>query len=319
MGPSDLHDIIDGLALHDDPHILVGPGDDAGVHLLGETALVETVDVITPVVDDPFTFGAISACNSLSDVYAMGGRPLSALAIAGFPSCDYGPAVFREILKGAVSTLQKAGASLIGGHSFDDQELKFGLSVTGIAEKDRLLRVSGAKEGDLLILTKPLGVGILTTGLKAGKLREEELKEATEWMLTLNDKASELALRAGASSCTDVTGFGLLGHAQNMVRESGLDFCINAAAVPVMRGVQDMIDSGMVPAGAYNNLRFLEGKVDFSSSISEELRLILSDPQTSGGLLLSLPEEGLKVFEESALFFAVIGRVSQGEGKIFVT
>ncbi|MFA5354752.1 MAG: selenide, water dikinase SelD [Thermodesulfovibrionales bacterium] len=318
MGPSDLHDIIDGLQPQEDQRILVGPGDDAGVHIIGNTAIVETVDVITPVVDDPFTFGAISACNSLSDVYAMGGRPLSALAVAGFPSCDYGPAVFREIMKGAMETLKRAGAFLIGGHSFDDQELKFGLAVTGIVEKDRILRVSGASEGDLLVLTKPLGIGILTTALKGGKLGENELHEAVTWMLTLNDRASEIALKAGASSGTDVTGFGLLGHAQNMLRNPGLDFHISHSQVPVMTGVQEMIDSGMVPAGGYNNLRFLEGKVEFAPSVSEDGKLILTDPQTSGGLLLTIPAEGIEAFQNAAAFFAIIGKVVRGKGMILV-
>src|SRR5208283_2682065 len=187
MGPADLEQII--AALHDygdtmpgsekdSPVVLIGPGDDAAVTLIGDTAIVETVDVITPVVNDPFTFGAISANNSISDVYAMGGTPVTALAIAGFSSCDYEPVVFKEILRGAVHTLSKAGARLIGGHSFDDAELKFGLSVTGIVDKDRILRVSGAKEGDVIILTKPIGIGILTTASKGGKLSEEAMKPA---------------------------------------------------------------------------------------------------------------------------------------------
>jgi selenide,water dikinase len=276
------------------------------------------VDVITPVVNAPFTFGAISANNSLSDVYAMGGRPVSALAIAGFSSCDYESVVLKEILRGAVHSLKRAGAILIGGHSFEDAELKFGLSVTGIIDKNKILRVSGAEEGDFIIITKPIGIGILATALKGGKITDDNMKTAIEWMLTLNDKASELALKAGATSCTDVTGFGLLGHAYNMVKDSSTDFEIKKDSIPVLEHVHEMINAGMVPEGAYNNLRFLGGKVEFSPHVTEEGRLLLADPQTSGGLLITLKKENIKVFEESGIFFSVIGRVVKGSGKIIV-
>ncbi|MBZ0156131.1 MAG: selenide, water dikinase SelD [Alphaproteobacteria bacterium] len=318
MGPADLEEIIGTLRFEENPAVLVGPGDDAGVYLVDDTAVVETVDVITPVVNDPFLFGAISANNSLSDIYAMGGRPIAALAVAGFPSCDYGPAVFRDIVKGAVHSLQRAGAVLIGGHSFDDPELKFGLSVTGVIDRNRILRVSGAEEGDVIVITKPVGLGILTTALKGGKLTDEEIKPAVEWMLTLNDAASSLALRAGATSCTDVTGFGLLGHAHTMVRGSEVDFIIEYSAVPVLGRVREMVDAGMIPGGAYQNLSFLAGKVDFPPGLSEEEKLLLSDPQTSGGLLLTMKEERLALFRESPLFFSAIGRVVKGTGKIVV-
>jgi len=288
------------------------------VHLIGDHAVVETVDVITPVVNDPFTFGAISAANSISDVYAMGGRPLTALAIAGFPSCDYEPAVLREVLRGAVSTLKRAGAVLIGGHSFQNDEMKFGLSVTGVVDKERILRAQGAAEGDVIIMTKPLGIGILTTALKGGKLTDAQMGAAIEWMLTLNEAASGLAVRADASACTDITGFGLLGHSANMLRGSSLDFVIHNDRVPVMDKVYEMIDAGMVPEGAYHNLRFMDGKVDFPTDFPEERKLLLSDPQTSGGLLITMKEDGLRVFEESRVYFAVIGRVVKGAGKIVV-
>lgn len=296
----------------------MGPGDDAGVYLIGDTAIVETVDVITPVVNDPFTYGAISANNSLSDVYAMGGRPVSALAITGFSSCDYEPVVLKEILRGALHSLSIAGAVLIGGHSFEDSELKFGLSVTGLVNKDKILRASGAKEGDIIIITKPIGIGVLTTSLKGNKMTDKDIKHAIDWMMTLNNEASELALKADATACTDITGFGLLGHACNMVKNSNLDFIIQKAEVPVLEGVNKMINAGMVPEGAYNNLRFLDRKVEFSSNIDEEDRLLLSDPQTSGGLLITLKEDNLKVFRESSIFFSVIGKVIKGSGKIIV-
>lgn len=319
MGPSDLEEIIGDIQPCESASVLVGPGDDAGIHLIDGTAIVETVDVITPVVNDPFTFGAISANNSLSDVYAMGGRPVSALAIAGFSSCDYEHVVFKEILRGAVHSLKRAGAILIGGHSFEDAELKFGLSVTGIVNKDKILKVSGAEEGDVIVITKPIGIGILATSLKGGKLTDDDMKTAIDWMLTLNDKASELALKADATACTDITGFGLLGHACNMVKGSDIDFEIKIDSVPVLEHVREMINAGMVPEGAYNNLRFLDGKVEFSSNIAEEDRLLLADPQTSGGLLITMKEENIKVFEESGIFFSVIGRVIKGSGRIIVT
>jgi len=298
--------------------VLVGPGDDAGVHLIGDQAVVETVDVITPVVNDPFTFGAISATNSMSDVYAMGGRPLTALAVAGFPSCDYEPAVLKEIIKGAIAALRHAGAVLIGGHSFEDNEIKFGLSVTGIVNKNNILRVGGAAEGDVLILTKPLGIGILTTALKGGKLSDDDIIPAVEWMLTLNEAASLVAVGAGATACTDVTGFGLLGHALNMVTGTGLDFVIHNDRVPILHRVKEMIDAGMVPEGAYHNLRYLDGKVAFRAGMSEEHKLLLSDPQTSGGLLITMKGDAVSFFEKSSVFFAVIGKVEKGSGKVNV-
>ncbi|MGO9014274.1 MAG: selenide, water dikinase SelD [Dissulfurispiraceae bacterium] len=327
MGPADLEQII--AALHDyedatpgsgkdSPVVLIGPGDDAGITLIGDTAVVETVDVITPVVNDPFTFGAISANNSISDVYAMGGRPVTAMAIVGFSSCDYETVVLKEILRGALHTLGRAGARLIGGHSFEDPELRFGLSVMGIVDRNNILKVSGAAEGDMIILTKPLGVGILATALKGRKLTDEAMGPAIEWMLTLNDKASFLASSTGATACTDVTGFGLLGHAYNMVRNAAVDFVIENSRVPVLEHVLEMIDRGMVPEGAYKNLDYSEGKVVFSSSVSYESKLLLSDPQTSGGLLFTVGEDHIKAFEGSSLFFSVIGRVEKGSGSIIV-
>ena len=327
MGPADLEQIIAALHNYEDamswsgkdsPVVLIGPGDDAGITLIGDTAVVETVDVITPVVNDPFTFGAISANNSISDVYAMGGRPITALAIAGFSSCDYETAVLNEILRGALHTLGRAGARLIGGHSFDDPELKFGLSVTGIVDRNKILKVSGAAEGDVIILTKPLGVGILTTALKGGKLTDEAMGQAIEWMLTLNDKASFIASSLGATACTDITGFGLLGHAYNMVRNAAVDFVIENSRIPVLELVMEMMDKYMVPEGAYKNLQYTEDKVVFSSGVSDESKLLLSDPQTSGGLLFTLGEDRIKALKGSSLFFSVIGRVEKGSGSIIV-
>jgi selenide,water dikinase len=300
--------------------VIVGPGDDAGVYSLNaNTTLVETVDVITPVVDDPFTFGAISATNSLSDIYAMGGSPITALAILGFPSCDYDPEVIKEILHGAVSKLREAGVSLMGGHSIEDQELKFGLSVTGVIKKDRILRIQGAMPGDILVLTKPIGIGILTTALKGGRLREDEIKDVITLMLTLNDRASKAAINANAHAVTDITGFGLLGHAYNMVKNPKIDFYFSFNSIPILPRVTEMVDKGMVPEGAYNNLKSLKGNVLFPDRFSEENQLILSDPQTSGGLLMAIPEESLGIFEEGSIPFYVIGKVEKGKGKIRIS
>lgn len=297
---------------------MVGLGDDAGVYLLNGVALVETVDIITPLVNDPFTFGAISACNSLSDVYAMGGKPVAALAIVGYPPCDYEPQVLKEIINGTLKILDLAGAFLIGGHTFEDTELKFGLSVTGIVDKQNILQASGAKEGDLIILTKPLGVGIVTTALKGGKIQDTGLREAIDWMLTLNDLASNAAIAAKATSCSDVTGFGLLGHSINMLKKTSVDFIINMQNIPVFKDVFRLIDEGMVPEGAYRNFRFFEQHIDFAPYIAEQEKLLLFDPQTSGGLLITLHEENLSVFQKFGVFFAIIGNVVKGTGKITV-
>jgi selenide,water dikinase len=277
--------------------------------------IVETVDVITPVVNDPFAFGGISAANSLSDIYAMGGRPLTALAVLGYSSCDYESAVVREIMRGAIETLRQAGAALIGGHSFEDQELKFGLSVTGTIRRESILRSRGSRPGDLIVMTKPIGTGVLATALKGRKLGDEDLSQAVRSMLTLNDRASEAALQAGATSATDVTGFGLLGHASSMIRGSSVDFEIRLRAVPVFDRVRDLIAQGMAPEGAYNNMRFVAEGIDQQGLPEEEL-LLLADPQTSGGLLITLPEGSLGAFEESCPGSSLIGRVIEGRGRI---
>lgn len=321
----DLDNILSGIDFSEDvgkvagqAEVLVGPGDDAGVYLINGAAIVATVDIITPLVNDPFTFGAISACNSLSDVYAMGGKPLSCLAIIGYPSCDYEPPLLSEIIKGAQDILRKAKVVLIGGHTFEDPELKFGLSVTGVVNSDKILRVKGAQEGDIIILTKPIGTGILTTALKGSKINDDDLAEAVQWMLTLNDVSSRLAVDANATACTDVTGFGLLGHACNMVKDSSVDFIVQKKTIPILSNTLRLIDNGMVPEGAYKNLQFFKTWIDFAPDISDEERLLLSDPQTSGGLLITLQKENLAVFEKSGIFFSVIGTVAKGSGRIIV-
>lgn len=271
------------------------------------------------MVNDPYVFGAIAAANALSDVYAMGGRPLTALAIIGFASCDYEHEVIKEILRGAVSTLNRVTVALMGGHSFEDDNLKFGLSITGVVNPQQILRVGGAQEGDIIALTKPLGIGILATALKGRKITDEAYTPAVEWMTMLNDKAAEAALDAQATAATDVTGFGLLGHAYNMVRDSKTDFLIHTSAVPVLEHVRGLIASGIIPEGAYTNLSYLKDKTDWSGSLSEDDMLLLSDPQTSGGLLITIPEESMDRFSASGVRHWVIGKVIKGTGRLRIT
>lgn len=284
--------------------------------------MVETVDIITPIVDDPYTFGAICAANSVSDIFAMGGTPLTALAILGFATCDFGPPVIKKLLKGAVDKLHEAGACLIGGHSIEDNEFKFGFAVSGVVESKNILKVAGAKAGEVLVLTKKIGTGILTSAAKKGKVKESSLKEAIQSMLSLNKTASKAAVSAGSNSATDVTGFGLLGHGLNMANSSRADLVINHAKVPLMNKVDELAAAGSVPKGAKNNLEFCSKKTAFSIGVPEGKKLALSDPQTSGGLLIALPPKGLKKFDTIArrekMPYWIIGEVVKGRGRIIV-
>jgi selenide,water dikinase len=302
--------------------VVVGPGDDAGVFRHKDTLLVETVDIITPIVDDPYTFGAICAANSVSDIFAMGATPLTALAILGFATCDFGPVVIKKLLKGAVDKLREAGACLIGGHSIEDSEFKFGFAVSGVVKTRNVLKVAGARPGEVLVLTKKIGTGILTSAAKKGKAKEASLKEAIESMLSLNKTASKAAVSSGSNSATDVTGFGLLGHALNMAVSSKADLIINYSSVPFMNKVEVLAEAGSVPQGAKNNLDFCASKTSFSQGVTEGKKLALADPQTSGGLLIALPPKGLKKFDTIAkkkkMPYWIIGKVVKGRGKIRV-
>ena len=294
--------------------------DDAGVYRLrDDLAVIQTVDVITPLVDDPFTFGQIAAANSLSDVYAMGGEPVTAMNILAIDPC-LDPAIPRDILEGATVKVKEAGAVIVGGHSVEDKELKYGLSVTGTIHPQRIIRNRGARPGDALILTKPLGTGIVSTAIKGESASRESAEEAIAGMTTLNRDAARLAVELGTHAMTDITGFGLLGHAWEMVHDSEVRFRIFAGTVPIIEGVIDLIHEGMVPAGTYRNRDYLSGKVEIDPEVFDEMKLALCDPQTSGGLLIALPTEHTMPFlrrigESKA---AVIGEVSEGRGEIQV-
>jgi selenide,water dikinase len=273
--------------------------DDAGVYRIGEDlALVESVDIITPLVDDPFTFGRIAAANALSDIYAMGGLPVTVMNLVFFPACSLPGAILNEILAGGMAAVREAGACLVGGHTVEDDELKYGLAVTGTVKPDRIIRNATARPGDRLILTKPLGTGIVTTAIKGALAPAPLQEEAVRWMITLNRLAAEIMLECGASACTDVTGFGLVGHAMGMARGARVTFELHHAAIPLMPGITPLIHDGLIPAGCYRNRDYYRGFV--ATDLPEDLLLPLFDPQTSGGLLISLPPSAAGRFHERA-------------------
>lgn len=266
--------------------------DDAAVYQMdGKTALVQTVDIITPIVDDPFTFGMIAFTNAVSDVYAMGATPFMAVNIMGFPVGQLPMDVLVKILCGAEEKAKEARCVIAGGHTIDDAELKYGLCVSGTVKPDAVYKNSTAKEGDVLILTKPLGLGILTTAIKKGKATAEQEEEAIQTMTLLNKTAAECAVKEKVSAMTDVTGFGLLGHLSEMTTGSKVGAVIDHERVPLLSGVVDFAREKLAPGGAYSNQEFVSPLCAFSSHISDETKLILCDPQTSGGLLIACPEK----------------------------
>ena len=275
-----------------DPNLIVGmeSADDAGVYRLSdELAIIQTLDFFTPIVDDPYMFGQIAAANSLSDVYAMGGQPLTAMNIVCFPIKTMDISVLREILRGGLDKMKEAGVTLAGGHSVEDPELKYGLSVTGTVHPSRVLTNVGAKAGDALVLTKPLGTGIINTAIKAGMATGELAETVADCMARLNMTASEVMLEAGARACTDVTGFGLLGHSFEMIQGTGKGIIINAPRVPLFPEAVEFAKIGLVPGGTYRNKDFRIHRVDVDPGISPYLLDIFFDPQTSGGLLIAVP------------------------------
>ncbi len=315
------------LPVWKDPNLITGfeQGEDAGVYRISDDlALIQTVDFFTPIVDDPYAFGQIAAANALSDVYAMGGRPLTCLNVVGFPIKRIGIEVLQRILEGGLSKIHEAEAVLLGGHSVDDEELKYGLSVTGLVHPDHVVTNDGAKPEDLLVLTKPLGTGIIATALKAEMASEAAVNRITESMTALNKRPSELMQEAGATACTDITGFGLLGHALEMARASDRGLIIHAARVPVFEEAKNYASLGLVPGGTSANRDFAACRVDIGGDLSPILLDILYDPQTSGGLLISLPpkkaEDLVKTLQrEGWTAAAIIGEVvEEPEGAVIV-
>ena len=271
--------------------------DDAAVIRLDEkTALVQTVDFFTPIVDDPFIFGKIAAANSLSDIYAMGATPLFALNIVGFPKEDLPLTVLGEILNGGSVKAQEAGISILGGHSIDDKEPKYGLVVTGKISLDKIVTNGGAKPGDCLILTKPLGSGIISTAIKRGEATKSLIKAGSKLMTTLNSSAGKLMVKHGATAATDVTGFGLLGHLWEMCQASCVSVEINFDGLPFINGIYDLVKNNVVPNGTKRNLNNISDKVNFHKRLGKTEQLMVTDSQTSGGLLIAMPKEKTESF-----------------------
>jgi selenide,water dikinase len=298
--------------------------DDAGVYKLNEEqAIVQTVDFFTPMVDDPFTFGQITACNSLSDVYAMGGKPLTAMNIIAFPVHCMDLQYLRDIMAGGAEKLIEAETLLVGGHTIEDDVPKYGLSVTGLVHPKKIWTNVGARSGDILVLTKPIGTGIISTAIKGGIASKEEEKLATELMIQLNKYACEALRGIDVHGCTDITGFGLLGHTYEMAHGSACGFQLDMRALPILPGVRAHADIGVVPAGARRNQDYLQDHIVYSQDISDVDKDILTDPQTSGGLLVAIQEKDvdryLKALEQREVKGYVVGQViPQHCGKVFV-
>ncbi len=317
---------MEGLPVIEHPDLLVGKetSDDAGVvRVRPDLALIQTLDFFTPIVNDPEDFGKIAAANSLSDVYAMGGQPLTAMNIVCFPKEDLDKDILKRILLGGLEKIHEAGALLVGGHSVDDPEIKYGLSVTGVVHPDEVITNAGAKPGDRLYLTKPLGTGVLATAIKGGLIPKDVEKAAVDWMVKLNKEAAEAMQEVGVHACTDISGFGLLGHALEMAEASKIAMVICASRVPIIESVLDMARMGMIPAGSFENRNFCASRVKIQEGVDEMVVDIMADAQTSGGLLIAVPENNAallaKKLEEKGVFHALIGFVKEGSGKGQIT
>ena len=292
-------------------------GDDAAVYRINdETALILTVDFFTPITDDPYEFGSIAAANSLSDVYAMGGKPLLALNVVGFP-VDLAKEMLPDVLLGGHDKATEAGCMIVGGHTVDDTEPKYGLSVVGIVKPGRQTSNAGAQPGDQLILTKPIGTGIIATGAKQQKVDPDVMKNAVKTMATLNKAAAEAMMEVGVNSCTDVTGFGLMGHLRGMVKASGVAAQIRYRDVPLLPGAWDLLNQGVVPGGTYRNMQQVADTVLWNEEITEEQKLMLCDAQTSGGLLISVPGSKanqllIRLQAAGVPISAVVGKITGG-------
>lgn len=323
LAPGSLKAVLEALPAQSDPNLLVGfdQSDDAGVYRISEDlALVQTVDFFTPMVDDPFTFGQIAAANALSDVFAMGGRPLTALSIVCFPQ-DGDLEVLGQVMRGGLDKMQEAHCTVVGGHSVRDAEMKFGYAVTGLVNPKRVYKNAGARAGDVLILTKPIGTGVITTALKQGKSEESWVEGAVRSMMTLNQRAGGLvSLCDGVHAMTDVTGFGLMGHGREVAMASEVVLKIDTSRVPRLDGAVEAITRGAVPAGLVANREFAECIVSVDGGVAEEIYTLMFDPQTSGGLLISVGEgsapELLQALIETGSPAAQIGRVEAGKAQI---
>jgi len=305
-----------GLPQSTNPDLLVGfnQADDAGVFRLDDhTALVQTVDFFPPIVDDPYAFGQIAASNALSDVFAMGGRPLTALNIVGFPASTMPGSILADILRGGSDKIEEAGAVVVGGHSIKDNELKYGVAVTGLVDPAKVVTNSGARPGDRLFLTKSLGTGIITTGIKQKVVGPDLTQLVIDQMTTLNKRAAELMLQHDVHAATDITGFGMLGHALEMAEASAVSLRLFADAIPILPGALRMAGEGFNPGGAGDNRNFIEDKVEFEAGIDPNLQQVLYDPQTSGGLLIAIPadraDDFSRALEQSSLPSANVGEV----------
>jgi len=310
-----------GLNLPTDPKLIAGIGgsEDAGVYRLNdETALIQTVDFFTPIVDDPYRFGRIAAANALSDVYAMGGKPLLAMNLVAFPVKKMACEVLTDILRGGLDALKEAGALLVGGHSIEDEEIKYGLSVTGVVHPNRVVLNSGAKVGDRLLLTKPLGTGILATAIKGGLAGNGIEEMIGRVMAMLNQEAAQVMMTYGPDACTDITGFGLLGHLHEMAAASGVAIRLSAAAVPILPETLHFAGMGIIPQGAHHNREFYGRFVENELEENDPLEMVCYDPQTSGGLLIAAPPATIEAIvgrlskRNYSLNFGVIGEVVAG-------
>jgi selenide,water dikinase len=304
------------LPPNDNPDVIVGTetSDDAGVfRLRPDLAIVNTVDFFTPIVDDPYVFGQIAAANALSDVYAMGGDPVTALNIVGFPKGRLDIEILGEVIKGGVERARAAGAVVIGGHTIIDPELKYGMAVTGVVHPDRVIRNVGVAVGDALVLTKPLGTGIVTTALKQRKVAQTSLRAAVRSMIRLNDIASRIARTLPVHACSDVTGFGLLGHATEMAMGSGVTITLDSTSLPLFPGVLRLAEQGFLTGGCKRNRAYLENKVTVERAVSPALTEVAFDPQTSGGLLIAVPARAArtlvqKLRKQGVTDAAIVGR-----------
>ena len=319
--------VLSKLPMVDHPDLLVGSvtGDDAAVYRLDDkTALVVTVDFFTPITDDPYEFGAVAAANSLSDVYAMGGRPLLALNVVGFPAA-LAADMLGDVLRGGHDKAAEANCLIVGGHTVDDNEPKYGLSVVGLVAPGRQVSNAGAQPGDALVLTKPIGTGVITTAGKAGVAPPGAVAAAVDAMATLNRAASEAMMDTGVNACTDVTGFGLMGHLTAMLRASGVGGQISLAQVPVLPAVPELLAQGVAPGGTHRNEAGVAASVHWDAAITPEGRLLLCDAQTSGGLLISVPQPKLPQLlaaleQRGVATRAIVGGVTAGPpGKVTVT